>query len=170
MKVNPAAAATVPIPWWKQAFNRLIGDWPLTGRAVPLARETFRDLFRVYPAFADFLPLAGFDAREGVFLLDDGVSVGAAFRLHAADLDARSSERQAAFRAELDHVLRLLPMDDDEFPYLVQLYLENREPENSGGRLGRRHGACRARDAVLAGLAGRNARALRARGRPTRHF
>ena len=129
MNVNPAAPS-VPVPWWQQAFKRLIGDWPLTGRAVPLDHETFRDLFRVYPAFSDFLPLAGFDAQEGVFLLDDGVSVGAAFRVYAADLDARSSERLAAFRAELDQVLRLLPMDDDEFPYIVQLYLENRAPAN----------------------------------------
>jgi len=98
MNVNPAAPS-VPVPWWQQAFKRLIGDWPLTGRAVPLDHETFRDLFRVYPAFSDFLPLAGFDAQEGVFLLDDGVSVGAAFRVYAADLDARSSERLAAFRA-----------------------------------------------------------------------
>ena len=135
MNVNPAAATEVPVPWWQQAFNRLIGDWPLVGRTVPLDQETFRNLFRVYPAFADFLPLAGFDAGESVFLLDDGVSVGAVFRLYAADLDARSPERQAAFCAELDHVLRLLPMDDDEFPYIVQLYLENREPENLAAAL-----------------------------------
>ena len=130
MNVNPAAAPSVPVPWWQQAFKRLIGDWPLVGRTVPLDQETFRDLFRVHPAFSDFLPLAGYEVEEGVFRLDDGVSVGAAFRLHAADLEARSPERQAAFRAELDHVLRLLPMDDDEFPYIVQLYLENRAPAN----------------------------------------
>ena len=130
MNVNPAAAPSVPVPWWQQAFKRLIGDWPLVGRTVPLDQETFRDLFRVHPAFSDFLPLAGYEVEEGVFRLDDGVSVGAAFRLHAADLEARSPERQAAFRAELDHVLRLLPMEDDEFPYVVQIYLENREPAN----------------------------------------
>jgi conjugative transfer ATPase len=130
VNVNPAAANAVPVPWWQQLLNRLIGDWPLFGQTVPLDQQTFRNLFRVYPAFSDFLPLAGYEVEEGVFRLDDGVSVGAAFRLHAADLEARSPERQAAFRAELDHVLRLLPMEDDEFPYVVQIYLENREPAN----------------------------------------
>ncbi|MBK8185643.1 MAG: conjugative transfer ATPase [Candidatus Competibacteraceae bacterium] len=130
MNVNPAASDYVAVHWWQQLLHRFIGDWPLRGATVPFDQETFRDLFRVYPSFSDFLPLTGYDAENGVFLLDDGVSVGAAFRLFAADLDARSPERQAAFRAELDHVLRLLPMDDDEFPYVVQIYLENREPIN----------------------------------------
>ena len=75
MNVNPAAAPSVPVPWWQQAFKRLIGDWPLVGRTVPLDQETFRDLFRVHPAFSDFLPLAGFDAHHG-FLFRDQAFVG----------------------------------------------------------------------------------------------
>lgn len=125
---NPASRRFRRPPWFAQLANRLIGDWPLTGQAVPLGEGEFRALFRSYPAFADYLPFAGHDPVEGVFELDDGVSVGAVFRLDAADLDARSPERQAEFNAQLDHVLGLLPAEDDLYPYIAQLYLENREP------------------------------------------
>ncbi|HOW78905.1 MAG TPA: conjugative transfer ATPase [Verrucomicrobiota bacterium] len=111
-----------------QWLRRLAGDWPLVGRTVPLERERFRALFQARPAFADYLPFAGYEAGDGVFLLDDGVSVGVVFRLTAVDLDARAPERQAEFNTQLDHVLRLLPADDERYPYILQLYLEDREP------------------------------------------
>lgn len=127
---NPASSRFRRPPGFVQGLNRLLGDWPLTGRTVPLGKDEFRALFRSVPAFADYLPLAGYEPDERVFLLDDGVSVAAVFRLGAADLDARSPERQAEFNAQLDHVLSLLPADDELFPYVVQFYLESREPPN----------------------------------------
>lgn len=128
MSVNPAAAPAPPL--LGQLLNRLLGDWPLFGRTVPLGREAFAALFQPRPSFADYLPFAGYDPDEGVFLLDDGVSVGAVFRLAAADLDARAPERLAEFNDQIDHVLRLLPAEDEDFPVVLQLYLESREPAN----------------------------------------
>lgn len=131
---NPAAAAYRAPPWYAHLFNRLIGDWPFTG-PYPLSKDAFRVLFRSHPAFGDYLPLADYDPVEQVFLLDDGVSVGAIFRLGAADLDARAPERLAEFNRQLDQVLGLLPTEDDQYPYVVQMYLENREPPGLVDRL-----------------------------------
>ena len=134
---GPSAAAYFRRPpLLAQLFDRLLGDWPLVGRTVPLGREAFAALFQPRPSFADYLPFAGYDAEEGVFLLDDGVSVGAVFRLAAADLDARAPERLAEFNDQLDHVLRLLPAEDEDWPVILQLYLESREPANLADRLG----------------------------------
>ena len=70
---GPSAAAYFRRPpLLAQLFDRLLGDWPLVGRTVPLGREAFAALFQPRPSFADYLPFAGYDAEEGVFLLDDG--------------------------------------------------------------------------------------------------
>lgn len=113
--------------WLTQLAHRLLGDWPWWG-APPLSEAEFRDLFRDRPSFADYLPFGDYDPEDRVFVLDDGVSVGAVFRLGAADLDARAPERLAEFNDQLDHALRVLPLEDEQFPYIVQIYLENREP------------------------------------------
>jgi conjugative transfer ATPase len=131
---NPASRRFSRTPWYAQILHRLSGDWPLTG-TPPLGVAQFRDLFHSYPAFSDYLPFARYDPAEGVFLLDDGCSVGAVFRLGAADLDARAPERLAEFNRQLDQVLGLLPNEDDPYPTILQLYLENREPPNVADQL-----------------------------------
>ncbi|MCB1776122.1 MAG: TraC family protein [Candidatus Competibacteraceae bacterium] len=122
-------------PLLTRLFNRLVGDWPLLGGPIPLSQDTFSGLFDTYPSFADFLPLAGYDPETGLFELDDGVSVGAVFRLGAADLEGRSPEKREAFRAQVDHALQLLPTDDELYPVIVQFFLESREPVNIADRL-----------------------------------
>ncbi|MFZ1827650.1 MAG: conjugative transfer ATPase [Candidatus Competibacteraceae bacterium] len=112
--------------WWK----RLLGDWPLRGEAPPLGQRDFELLFQACPAFADYLPFDLYDAQNQVFELDDGLSVAAVFRLYPADLEGRSPERLEQFNDQLDHALQSLPSDDDVFPYIAQLYLEDREPTN----------------------------------------
>lgn len=127
----PAASFPARRPGWlTQLSYRLLGDWPLFGADVPLSLGEFRDLFGDRPSFADYLPFRAYDPEDRVFILDDDVSVGAVFRLGAADLDARAPERLAEFNDQLDHALRVLPIDDEDFPYIVQLYLESREPAN----------------------------------------
>ena len=103
---NPASRRFSRTPWYAQILHRLSGDWPLTG-TPPLGVAQFRDLFHSYPAFSDYLPFARYDPAEGVFLLDDGCSVGAVFRLGAADLEARAPERLAEFNRQLDQVCLL---------------------------------------------------------------
>ena len=122
-------------PFLTRLFNRLIGDWPLFGGPIPLSQDTFKDLFASYPSFADFLPLAGYDPESGFFELDDGVSMGAVFRLGAADLEGRSPEKLEEFREQVDHALQLLPTDDELYPVIAQFYLESREPVNIADRL-----------------------------------
>ncbi len=128
----PAAAPHAPTPpWWAQLLHRVIGDWPWWGGGkIPLSRAAFRALFDARPSLADYLPFVDYDATDQVFRLNDGVSVGAVFRLGAADLDGRSPERRAEFNAQLDHALCRLPADDERYPYLTQLYLEDRQPAN----------------------------------------
>ena len=94
MNPNPAAGAAGPSLFARLA-RRALGDWPWFGRVAPLSRAEFAALFRAWPSFADYLPFAGYDPENEVFLLDDGVSVGAAFRLAPADLDARAPARLA---------------------------------------------------------------------------
>lgn len=128
----PAAAPHAPTPpWWAQLLHRVIGDWPWWGGGkIPLSRAAFRALFDARPSLADYLPFVDYDPQDQVFLLNDGVSVGAVFRLGAADLDGRSPERRAEFNAHLDHALCRLPADDERYPYTAQLYLEDRPPGN----------------------------------------
>ena len=134
--VNASTAAFFRRPrLWTQIMNRLLGDWPLLGRTIPLSRESFAALFDPHPSFADYLPFAGYDTETGLFQLDDGVSVGAVFRLSAADLDGRAPERLAEFRAQVDHALQRLPTEDEMYPVVAQFYLESREPVNIAERL-----------------------------------
>ncbi|MBK8168628.1 MAG: conjugative transfer ATPase [bacterium] len=104
---------------------------------MPLGQDEYRRLFRSYPAFADYLPFAGHDPGERLFSLDDGVSVGAAYRFSPADLDASSEARRAEFNGKLDYALSLLPEEGDHFPYVLQLYLENRAPPDQAAALAR---------------------------------
>jgi conjugative transfer ATPase len=129
--MTPATLATTHRPslfaqWWK----RLLGDWPLWGPQTPLSQRAYEALFKAYPAFADYLPFDQYDPQHQVFQLDDGISVAAIFRLYPADLEGRSPERLEQFNDQLDHALQRLPADDDQFPYIAQLYLEDREPTN----------------------------------------
>lgn len=119
--------------WWK----RLIGDWPWSNSAPPLSQREYEALFQARPAFADYLPFSHYDAQHQVFQLDDGISVAAIFRLYPADLEGRSPERLAQFNDQLDHVLQMLPADDAYFPYIAQVYLEDREPVNLAEALAR---------------------------------
>lgn len=54
----------------------------------------------------------------------------AVFRLYPAAWTGRSPERLEQFNDQLDHALQSLPSDDEVFPYIAQLYLEDREPAN----------------------------------------
>lgn len=134
MSASTAAFFKRP-PLLTRLFNRLVGDWPLFGGPIPLSQDAFAGLFDTYPAFADFLPLAGYDSETGFFELDDGVSVGAVFRLGAADLEGRSPEKREEFRTQVDHALQLLPTEDELYPVIAQFYLESREPVNIADRL-----------------------------------
>ena len=95
------------------AHQSRVGRLAADGAAIPLERHAFAGLFQARPAFADYLPLAEYDADTGLFRLDDGVSVGTVLRLTAADLDGRSPERLAEFNQQLDHALRRLPAEDE---------------------------------------------------------
>lgn len=116
-------------------LRRLLGDWPWRGSEVPLSRQDLERLFQARPAFVDYLPFTDYDPDERVLLFQDGVSVGAVYRIGSADLDGRASEQLEAFNQQLDSALKLLPQQDDQYPYIVQLYLEDREPSGIAERL-----------------------------------
>lgn len=116
-------------------MRRTLGDWPLWGQEVPLSQQELARLFRAYPAFVDYLPFSDYDPDEQVLCFNDACSVGAVFRVNAADLDARAEAQRISFNQQLDSALRLLPHQDDHYPYIVQIYLEDREPENIAERL-----------------------------------
>lgn len=125
----PSSSTAHKMPGFMQLMNRLLGDWPLFGKEVPLSSADMKALWRAHPAFVNYLPFNDYNPKERVFEFNDGVSVGAVFRVYAADMDAKSSDVLEEFNEKINHALAALPQDD-RYPYVAQIYLEDREPAN----------------------------------------
>ena len=111
----------------------LLGDKPFKEKA-PLTHGAYQKLWQTRPALVDYLPYVDFNPQEQLFQFDDGFSCGAVFKLRAPDMEARSSEMLEEFTGKLGTLIRNAPRDDD-YPYIVQVYLEDREPENIADQL-----------------------------------
>ncbi len=110
-------------------FNRLTGDWPITGRTVPLSIKDFRKLFEARPACIDYFPFIDYLDDTKTFLFDDGISVGAVFRAFPGDTDGRSEDTVAAFNDKIDNALKHLTKHASH-PICIQVFMEDRVPAN----------------------------------------
>ena len=120
----------------KNFFLRATGIAPLVG-PIPLSEAEYRDLFKAETSFADYFPVEGYDAQNGVFTMVDGINVGAVWECTPADMDAKPEETLAAFNDALAKALSQLPQEKDnpDNPYIVQIYLQNAEIDNLGDHL-----------------------------------
>ncbi len=75
-------------------------------------------------SFTNLLPWLEYSAETQSFLLDDGFSVGALFRISTVGSEARTAEFLADIRDKLQTVLTSLP-EEPESPWVFQLYLQD---------------------------------------------
>lgn len=112
------------------ALLRLSGIAPLTG-PIPLSEAQQQNLFRADPSFVDYFPVIDYDEHGATFAMDDGINVGAVYELSPADLDAKPEASLGAFNDALAMALQQLPQEEEN-PYVVQLFLENAAIANLG--------------------------------------
>ena len=115
------------------AMLRLSGIAPLIG-PIPLSEAQQQQLFRADPSFVDYFPLVDYDEQSGTFLMDDGLNVGAVYELSPADLDAKPQGSLTLFNDALAMAMQQLPQEEDN-PYVIQLFLENAPIQNLGDYL-----------------------------------
>ena len=126
----------IPMHHLKNFFLRVTGIAPLVG-PIPLSEAEYRDLFKAETSFADYFPVEGYDAQNGVFTMVDGLNVGAVWECTPADMDAKPEETLATFNDALAKALSQLPQEKDnpDTPYVVQVYLQNADVNNLGDHM-----------------------------------
>jgi len=104
-------------------FQRLLGVTPLDGRR-PLTKKQYARLWEEPPSFVEYLPFTDYDAEDGVFHFEDGVSVGAVFELLAVDIEGRKPEILKKIESGIQKALQSIP-GHHESPWILQFYLQD---------------------------------------------
>ncbi len=99
------------------AYRRRATDKPPT-------RDRIRQSYERPTSFTNLLPWLEYSADSKCFLLDDGYSVGALFKLDTVGSEARTPEFLSDLRDKLQTVLTSLPEEMDS-PWIFQLYLQD---------------------------------------------
>ncbi len=89
---------------------------------------TQADVARQYrrpPSFTDLLPWMEYLPESRSFLLEDGLSVGALFELTPIGVEARTPQFMAALRDGLQMALTDALPEDDESPWILQVYVQD---------------------------------------------
>lgn len=128
-KFSPESNTGDPVEFLNAFWKRLIGDSPFFERP-PVTESHLRKLFTTRPAFVDHFPFVDYDSENGVFLFHDEVSRGAVYEIIPKDLDARSQGEINSFCNRINEVLISSVPNADEAPYVIQMFLEDREPKN----------------------------------------
>ncbi|RLA05745.1 MAG: conjugative transfer ATPase [Gammaproteobacteria bacterium] len=87
-------------------------------------QKRMRKLYERPSSFTNLLPWMEYSAESQCFLLDDGYSVGALFRISTAGAEARTASYLADLRDKLQTVLTSLPEEMDS-PWILQIYLQD---------------------------------------------
>ena len=95
---------------------------------------TEREVRKIYErprSFTDFLPWTEFMHESGCFVLEDGISVGAALDITPAGSEARDDE----YMAKLQHTIQVALADaipeSTEHPWILQTYLQDEDDLSS---------------------------------------
>lgn len=129
-KNKPLAVARKKLPLALDWFNRLSGRLPADGRKPLTEKEYARIWEGPKHAVSDYLPWVDYDDDNQVFLLNDGVSVGAAFELRQVNVEGKSSEFIEKVRKALKRAIACVPEVHEGSPWIVQFYLQD-EPIES---------------------------------------
>lgn len=106
----------------KDRFFRWAGILPAVGE--PLSKENYEDIYKEPPSFTQFLPFKDYDEENGVFTMDDGLSVGVVFELVPIDVDGQPDEILQNIELGIQSALQRMPSDKDH-PYIIQTYLSD---------------------------------------------
>ena len=101
---------------------------PIPNPRRPVTRADMARQYQRPPSFTDLLPWMEYLPESRTFLLEDGVSVGALFELTPIGVEARPAESLEQLREGLQTVLADAIPEDDESPWIVQLYVQD-EPQ-----------------------------------------
>ena len=91
----------------------------------PVKRDEFARCYERPPSFTDLLPWATYLPESQSFVLDDGVSVGAAFELFPISTEAVNEEFLTDVRNALQVALIDALPEDATHPWVLQLYLQD---------------------------------------------
>lgn len=111
-------------------------NWTKSTAERALRPVTQHDVSSVYQrpeAFTDLLPWVEYDPQHRVFLLDDGVSVGALFEITPVGTEVQSGEALEELRDQLQNVLTDAIPEEDGAPWVLQFYVQD-EPNLDGLR------------------------------------
>jgi len=93
------------------------------GQAVECSAA--EQLYEEPRSFTDLLPWVEYSPRTRSFLLEDGISVGALFRLEPIGTEARSPEFMAELRDSLQVALNDAIPEEDPDPWVLQIYVQD---------------------------------------------
>ncbi|MGJ8517625.1 conjugative transfer ATPase [Carnimonas bestiolae] len=94
-------------------------------RGKPMTQSALRSAYKRKPSFASRLPWVEYLPEEQVFLLEDGVSVGAVAEITPAPTEGRSTAALATIRDMVESSLQdSLPLYDEN-PWVVQFYCQD---------------------------------------------
>ncbi|MBT3724654.1 MAG: TraC family protein, partial [Gammaproteobacteria bacterium] len=82
---------TVGSSMFKDAIQKLLGILPSDG-STPLTAEDYEEIYKEPPSFTQYLPFKDYDKEQQVFIMDDGLSVGAIFELTPIDVEGQSQK------------------------------------------------------------------------------
>lgn len=111
---------------FKHLLYRLCGIYPMFGPR-PFTEADYAEIWKGPEySMADLLNFVDYDDKEGIFLLNDGINVGAYFELTPYIFEGRSQETLAAVHRSVVGALHSFP-EDEEAPWIVQIFA-NDEP------------------------------------------
>lgn len=113
--------------WFRSLLTRQHGDSAHPQRRATDKPPTERRIRQAYDrptSFTNLLPWLEYLPASQCFLLDDGYSVGALFRIATVDSDARSEVFLSELRDKLHTALISLP-EELENPWIVQLFVQD---------------------------------------------
>lgn len=88
-------------------------------------RSDVKRQYASLPSFSDHLPWLEWSDEEDIILLEDGLSVGAAFDIKAVPTEARPEDQINALHQKLVRMLsRILPLEDEN-PWVMQFFVQD---------------------------------------------
>lgn len=103
-------------------------------RTTGYTRREHNKQYNQAPSFIDRLPWVEFFDEQNAILLEDGVSVGAAFELEVIGTEGRSGDYLAHVRTQVCHAIQDSFNEHDKNPWVVQFYCQDDEMAEEYGK------------------------------------
>ncbi|MCP5024173.1 MAG: TraC family protein, partial [bacterium] len=90
------------------------------GNESPVTTRQVKQLYERPPSFTDLLPWTEYNSESRTFLLEDGISVGAMFKLTPAGTEARTPKFMTQLRDAIQTALTDAISEEDDSPWILQ--------------------------------------------------